>query len=54
MVVPQGMAYSLLAGLPPIHGLYAASIPLLVFSFLGTSRVQVNAFCLVHVCVGGS
>ncbi len=38
MLVPQGMAYAVIAGLPPIYGLYAALIPLLVYPFLGTSR----------------
>ena len=38
MLIPQAMAYALLAGLPPIHGLYAAIAPLIVYAFLGTSR----------------
>ena len=38
MLVPQGMAYAMIAGLPPIYGLYAAFIPQIVYSFLGTSR----------------
>ncbi len=38
MLVPQGMAYALLAGLPPEVGLYAATIPVLVYAFFGTSR----------------
>lgn len=38
MLVPQGMAYALLAGLPPIHGLYAATLPLILYAILGTSR----------------
>lgn len=38
MLIPQGMAYALLAGLPPIYGLYAAIVPQLVYAVLGTSR----------------
>ena len=38
LLVPQGMAYALIAGLPPIYGLYAALVPQIVYAFLGTSR----------------
>jgi SulP family sulfate permease len=38
MLIPQGMAYAMIAGLPPIYGLYAATIPLIVYALLGTSR----------------
>ncbi|MFK7948838.1 MAG: SulP family inorganic anion transporter [Saprospiraceae bacterium] len=38
MLIPQGMAYAMLAGLPPIYGLYASIVPLFVYSILGNIR----------------
>ncbi len=38
MLVPQAMAYALLAGLPPEVGLYAATIPVVIYALFGTSR----------------
>ncbi len=38
MLVPQAMAYALLAGLPPEIGLYAATVPVVAYAVLGTSR----------------
>lgn len=38
MLVPQAMAYALLAGLPPAVGLYAATVPVVIYALFGTSR----------------
>jgi SulP family sulfate permease len=39
MLIPQSLAYALLAGLPPEMGLYASILPLLVYTLFGSSRV---------------
>ena len=41
LLVPQGMAYAQLAGLPPINGLYATLLPLLAYAVFGPSRILV-------------
>jgi sulfate permease, SulP family len=38
LLVPQGLAYAMVAGLPPVVGLYAAILPALLYALLGTSR----------------
>ncbi|WP_232731498.1 solute carrier family 26 protein [Tenacibaculum sp. SZ-18] len=43
VLIPQGIAYALIAGLPPIYGLYSALIPQVVYAIFGSSR---------HVAIG--
>jgi len=38
MLIPQSLAYALLAGLPPVVGLYASILPLMLYAVFGTSR----------------
>ncbi len=53
MLVPQGMAYALLAGLPPVAGLYAALVPLFAYAWLGTSaKLAVGPVALVSLMTG--
>jgi MFS superfamily sulfate permease-like transporter len=39
VVIPKSMAYSSIAGLPLQVGLYTAFVPMILYAFLGTSRV---------------
>lgn len=55
MLIPQGMAYALLAGLPPQMGLYAAILPLLVYAVFGTSRsLGVGPVAIVSLMVAST
>ncbi|MFW5740671.1 MAG: SulP family inorganic anion transporter, partial [Myxococcota bacterium] len=52
MLIPQGMAYAMLAGLPPIVGLYASTIPLALYALFGTSRqLAVGPVAMVSLMV---
>ena len=52
MLVPQSMAYALLAGLPPQIGLYASIIPLFLYGILGSSRtLAVGPVAIVSILV---
>ena len=52
MLIPQGLAYALIAGLPPIYGLYAALIPLIVYAMFGSSgQLAVGPVAMVSLLV---
>ena len=38
VLIPQGIAYALIAGLPPIYGLYCALVPQVIYAIFGSSR----------------
>ena len=53
MLIPQGMAYAKLASLPPIHGLYASLVPVLVYGVFGTCRdLAVGPTAIVSLIIG--
>lgn len=55
MLIPQGMAYAMIAGLPPIYGLYASTIPLIIYALLGTSRqLAVGPVAMVSLITASS
>mgnify|MGYP001814434834 FL=1 len=55
MLVPQAMGYALLAGLPPIHGLYASVAPILFYAIFGTSRhLAVGPVAMDSILVAGA
>jgi len=55
MLVPQSMAYALLADLPPIYGLYSSIVPLVTYACLGTSRqLGVGPVAIVALMIASS
>ncbi|NXK89780.1 S26A9 protein, partial [Formicarius rufipectus] len=51
--VPQGMAFALLANLPPVNGLYSSFFPLVTYLFLGGIHQMVpGTFAVVSIIVG--
>ena len=53
MLIPQAMAYALLAGVPAVYGLYASLVPLLLYPMLGTApRLAVGIVALDMLAVG--
>lgn len=52
MLIPQGMAYATIAGLPAVYGLYASIIPILIYAIFGTSRqLAVGPVAMVSLLV---
>ena len=50
--IPQGMAYAMLAGVPPVAGIYTAVFPVLVYIMMGTMpQVSMGTFAVVSLLV---
>lgn len=57
MLIPQAMAYAMLAGIPPIYGLYASTFPAIIYGFLGSCRqlsIGPTAMVSILTASGGS
>ncbi|MGR8999388.1 MAG: SulP family inorganic anion transporter [Gammaproteobacteria bacterium] len=55
LLVPQGIAYAILAGLPPELGLYASILPPVVYALLGTSRtLSVGPVSVAAIMIAGA
>lgn len=55
MLVPQSLAYAMLAGLPPQLGLYASILPLVAYALFGTSRtLAVGPVAVISLMTGAA
>ncbi|NCG20959.1 MAG: sulfate permease [Rhodobacterales bacterium] len=55
MLIPQAMAYAMLAGLEPIVGLYASTVPLVLYAVFGTSRqLAVGPVAMISLLVASA
>lgn len=53
MMIPQGLAYALLAAVPAVYGLYTNVFPVFMYALLGTSmHISIGVFAVVTILVG--
>ncbi|KAF9324486.1 hypothetical protein BG006_000494 [Podila minutissima] len=53
VVIPQSMAYAMLASLPPVYGLYTSLVPTTIYAILGTSRhMSTGTFAITSLLLG--
>lgn len=53
VVIPQSMAYAMLASLPPVYGLYTSLVPTIIYAILGTSKhMSTGTFAITSLLLG--
>jgi len=55
MLIPQSLAYAVLAGLPPLYGMYASTVPLFVYAlFASSTKLSVGPVATTAILINSS